>query len=84
LTLDRGGRLLRASFPTVRLGRITDVAVNLRAEDDGLAVSVTGRSFDARPLIARLFSTSDSPPDPDAVPCGSTPPLGKCWPTAVR
>jgi hypothetical protein len=68
LTLDRGGRLQRASFPTVRLGRITDVAVNLMAEDDGLAVSVTGRTFDARPLIAKLFSTSTGAPDPDAVP----------------
>jgi hypothetical protein len=66
LRLDRTGRLLDAEFPIVQLGQDTDVAVNLRSEQYGLAASVTGRSFDARPLIGKLFSTSTSPPDADA------------------
>ncbi len=67
LRLDRGGRLLDATFPTVRLDGNTDVAVKLKAEADGLAASVIGRAFDARPLIGKLFSTSASLSDADDV-----------------
>jgi hypothetical protein len=66
LKLGRDGRLLEAGFPTARLDD-TDVAVNLRARDQELAVSVTGRSFDARPLIGQLFSTDSTPPEADAL-----------------
>jgi hypothetical protein len=67
LRLGRDGSLLEAAFGTIRLDGNTDVAVNLRAADYGLSALVTGRSFDARPLIGQLFSTSSSPADADAM-----------------
>ena len=67
LKLGKGGRLIAASFPIVRLDGEIDIAVNVEAEAGGFAASVTGRSFDARPLISRLFSTSAAPPNADAL-----------------
>jgi hypothetical protein len=67
LKLGRDGRLLDANFATVRLDGSTDVAVSLKPDGDGFAASVTGRSFDARPLIGQLFSTAASPPDEGAL-----------------
>jgi hypothetical protein len=67
LRLGRDGSLREAAFTTVRLDGDTDVAISLRAAGDGLSASVTGQSFDARPLIDQLFSTSSSPADGDAL-----------------
>src|SRR5690606_5242478 len=63
LRLGRDGSLREAAFSTVRLDGDTDVAIDLKAADSGLSASVTGRSFDARPLIGQLFSTSPGPAD---------------------
>lgn len=68
LKLDRKGKLIEASLPTVKLDELTDMAVKLSAHADRLALSATGRSFDARPIIANLFSTSPSPALADALP----------------
>jgi hypothetical protein len=65
--LGGDGSLREAAFATVRLDGDTDVAIDLRAVDRGLSASVTGQSFDARPLIDQLFSTSSSPADADAL-----------------
>ncbi|HUG60697.1 MAG TPA: DUF3971 domain-containing protein, partial [Methylomirabilota bacterium] len=67
LRLGRDGSLREAAFATVRLDGDTDVAISVRAADHGLSASVTGQSFDARPLIDQLFSTSSSSPDADAL-----------------
>ena len=67
LKLGRDGRLQEAIFPIVRLDDDIEVAVDLRAADGGFAASVSGRSFDARPLIGQLFSTATNPPDDDAL-----------------
>jgi hypothetical protein len=67
LRLGRDGSLREAAFATVRLDDDTDVAITLKAAGDSLSASVTGQSFDARPLIGQLFSTSPSPADADAL-----------------
>lgn len=68
LKLDRNGKLAEANLPTVKLGELTDMAVKLTAQGDRLALSASGRSFDARPIIANLFSTSPSPAFADTMP----------------
>jgi hypothetical protein len=60
LKLTPDGGLVEASFTAVRLDDDIDVAVSLKADGGAIAASVTGRSFDARPLIGQLFSTTPS------------------------
>lgn len=67
LRLGGDGRLAAASFPIVRLDGDIDIAIDVKAEEGGFAASVAGRSFDARPLISRLFAASAPPPDARAL-----------------
>jgi hypothetical protein len=53
--LSRKGGIVDAIFPDVTLSDENQFALDLKRSDDGLAISIAGRSFDARPLIKSIF-----------------------------
>ncbi len=52
------GNLTKADFDSVKLSSNDDFAVSLRRDKNGMDVSVSGTSADARPIIANLKSDS--------------------------
>jgi hypothetical protein len=55
LDLNRKGGVSEARFPVVVLSDENRFGVTLNQGDDGLAISLSGRSFDARPLLRSIF-----------------------------
>ncbi|MFO0991962.1 MAG: DUF3971 domain-containing protein [Hyphomicrobiales bacterium] len=55
LDLNRKGAVSEARFPVVVLSDENRFGVTLNQNDDGLAISLSGRSFDARPLLRSIF-----------------------------
>jgi len=55
LDLNRKGGVSKARFPVVVLSDENRFGVSVTQDDDGLAISLTGRSFDARPLLKSIF-----------------------------
>ncbi len=58
MEISAAGRLSEANFPTVLLNDENHFALGLQRRNDNLAVAVTGKVFDARPLIRSMFSSS--------------------------
>lgn len=56
-TVTKSG-LSRAKFEGVKLNRDDDISVDIRRNDDGYAVTVRGKAFDARSLIKQMLDTS--------------------------
>ena len=55
LDLNRKGGVSEARFPVVVLSDENRFGVTLDQGDNGLAISLSGRSFDARPLLKSIF-----------------------------
>ena len=56
-TVTKSG-LSRARFEGVKLNRNDDISVDIRRNDDGYAVTVRGKVFDARSLIKQMLDTT--------------------------
>ncbi len=54
--LDKGGGFVEARLPAVKLDDDNEFALTMKRTGDGMAVTIDGRSFDARPLIKSMFS----------------------------
>ncbi|MGE3307466.1 MAG: AsmA-like C-terminal domain-containing protein [Rhizobiaceae bacterium] len=52
----RGGNLASAAFDRIGLNRGDDVALSIKRDGKGYAVSIRGKSLDARPIIKRYLS----------------------------
>lgn len=57
IKLGARGGLSEAELSTVVLGDDNRFAVSVKSSDGGMAVSIAGRSFDARPLIKSMFDS---------------------------
>ena len=55
ITLSRKGGIAEATLPDVTLSDENQFSLDIKRGDDGLAISIAGRSFDARPLIKSIF-----------------------------
>ncbi len=55
LDLNRKGAVSEARFPVVVLSDENRFGVTLDQTDEGMAISLSGRSFDARPLLRSIF-----------------------------
>ncbi len=62
LVIGKNG-LISADFDSVKLSSVDDFGLSLRRNKGGFDISVSGASADARPIIARLKSDSDSNSD---------------------
>jgi hypothetical protein len=60
IKVDAGGGIAEAKLPTVILNDENRFGLTARPVDGGVSVAIDGRSFDARPLIKSIFSTSKS------------------------
>lgn len=60
LELSADGTMMEANFPTVLLNEENHFALGLQRRNDNLALAVTGKVFDARPLIKSMFSSSSA------------------------
>ena len=56
LKLGKDKELVEATFSDVLLNRLNHFALALKRRNDNLALAVTGKSFDARPIINSMFS----------------------------
>lgn len=56
ITVDDGGNVTEAKFPTIVLNEDNRFGIRMTRSDEGTNVSINGASFDARPLIRSLFS----------------------------
>ncbi|MGO7032345.1 hypothetical protein ELI49_11000 [Rhizobium ruizarguesonis] len=65
LDIGKGG-LISADFDSVKLSSLDDFALSVKRNKGNFDVSVSGDSADARPVIARLKSGSDSDGNGDA------------------
>ncbi|NNE23178.1 MAG: hypothetical protein HKN11_11275 [Rhizobiales bacterium] len=61
LTIGAGGDVLEATFSDVLLNKLNHFAIALKRRNDNLALAITGKAFDARPLINSMFSASGGP-----------------------
>ncbi|NMN69290.1 DUF3971 domain-containing protein [Rhizobium sp. 57MFTsu3.2] len=57
------GNLVKADFDSVKLSSLDDFSVSVKRGKGGFDVSVSGESADARPIIARLKSSSGDDSD---------------------
>lgn len=57
------GNLVKADFDSVKLSSLDDFSVSVKRGKGGFDVSVSGESADARPIIARLKSSSGGDSD---------------------
>ena len=57
------GNLVKADFESVKLSSLDDFSVSVKRGKGGFDVSVSGESADARPIIARLKSSSGGDSD---------------------
>lgn len=55
IDLNRKGGVTEARFPVVVLSDENRFGVTIGQKDDALAISLSGRSFDARPLLKSIF-----------------------------
>lgn len=58
MTVGANGNVLEATFSDVLLNKLNHFAIALKRRNDNLALAVTGKSFDARPLINSMFASS--------------------------
>ncbi|MGI9356562.1 MAG: DUF3971 domain-containing protein, partial [Rhizobiaceae bacterium] len=58
LTVGANGNVLEATFSDVLLNQRNHFAIALKRRNNNLALAITGKAFDARPLINSMFSSS--------------------------
>jgi hypothetical protein len=56
--LDKNGSFAEADLPTINLNEENQFGITLKKSADGMAVTIDGQSFDARPLIKSMFGGS--------------------------